>query len=172
MSELPISIRREEPGDRARVHEITAAAFGQEAEAILVDRLRGRVDPEISLVAVDPGEEVVGHIYFSPVRVGVSERPAIGLAPVSVDPRLQGRAVGSALCRRGLEECLAIGEPVVFVLGHSDYYPRFGFEPARPHGLYYKNEHFDPSFLVAELKPGTLKGFEGEVRYRPEFDEV
>ena len=172
MSELSITIRPEEPGDHARVHEITAAAFGQGAEAALVDRMRGRVEPEISLVAVDTGQEVVGHIYFSPVRVGTSERPAIGLAPVSVDPRCQGRAVGSALCRRGLEECLAIREPVVFVLGHSDYYPRFGFEPARPRGLYYKNEHFDPSFFVAELAKGALAGFEGEVHYRPEFDEV
>jgi putative acetyltransferase len=172
MSELPITIRPEEPGDHTRVHEITAAAFGQEAEAVLVDRMRGRVDPEISLVAVAADREVVGHIYFSPVRVGAAKRPAIGLAPVSVDPDRQGQAVGSMLCRRGLEECLAIGEPVVFVMGHADYYPRFGFEPARRHGLYYKSEHFDRSFFVAELEKGALAGFEGEVHYRPEFDVV
>ncbi len=56
------------------------------------------------------------------------------------------------------------------MLGHPTYYPRFGFEPARPHGLYYKNEGFDPAFFVAELEPDALEGFEGEVRYRREFD--
>ena len=169
MSDLEISIRAERPGDYARVHEIVALAFGQEDEAILVDRLRGNVEPEISLVAVQ-GDEVVGHIYFSPVLVGDPARRAIGLAPVAVDPGCQQKAVGSKLCRRGLEECRNLGEPVVFVLGHSTYYPRFGFEPARPHGLYYKNEGFDSAFFVAELEPGALEGFEGEVRYRPEFD--
>ena len=59
---------------------------------------------------------------------------------------------------------------MVFVLGHANYYPRFGFEPARPHGLFYKSEQFDASFFVASLAPHALEGFEGEVRYRPEFD--
>ena len=171
MSDPEITIRAERPGDYARVHEIVALAFGQEDEAVLVDRLRGKVEPEISLVAVR-SEEIVGHIYFSPVLVGEPAKRAIGLAPVAVDPQSQQKAVGSLLCRRGLEECRKLGEHVVFVLGHSTYYPRFGFEHARRHGLYYKNEGFDPSFFVAELEPGALEGFEGEVRYRPEFDEA
>ena len=169
MSDLVIAIRAEQPGDYQRVHEIIALAFGKEDEAVLVDRLRGNVDPEISLVAVQ-GDEIVGHIYFSPVRVGDASRRAIALAPVAVDPGCQQKAVGSKLCRRGLEECRNLGEPVVFVLGHPTYYPRFGFEPAWPRGLYYKNEGFDPAFFVAELEPDALEGFEGEVRYRPEFD--
>ena len=169
MSEIEPTIRHERPGDYERVHEIVAAAFGQEDEAVLVDTLRGNVEPEISLVATS-GDEIVGHVYFSPVLVGDPSKPAIALGPVSVDPSRQGRAIGSQLCRRGLEECRGIGEPVVFVLGHPAYYPRFGFEPARPHGLFYKDEGFDPAFFVAQLEAGALAGLTGEVRYRPEFE--
>lgn len=173
MSDRPlpeIRIRPEAPVDRERVHEIVAAAFGREEEAALVDALRGRVSPELSLVAESAGD-IVGHIYFSPVRVGEAGRPALGLAPVSVDPSCQGRGVGSELCRRGLVACLALGEPVVFVLGHADYYPRFGFEPALPRGLYYRDERFAPSFFVACLEEGALAGYAGEVRYHPAFEE-
>ena len=172
MSELSIRIRSEEPADTAKVHAIVARAFGRETEAELVDQLRGRVAPEISLVAVSPDDAIVGHIFFSPVLVGKAQRRAIALAPVAVDPACQQRAIGSKLCRRGLEECLAIGEPVVFVLGHSSYYPRFGFEPARPHGLYFADESHDPAFFVVALAPGHLGDFEGEVRYDAAFYEV
>jgi putative acetyltransferase len=174
MNELPVAIRREQRDDYDRVDEIVQSAFGQPQEALLVSALRGRVDPEISLVAVmndDRGaQRVVGHIYFSPVKVGPELRAAIALGPVAVDPKFQRRAVGSQLCRRGLEVCAEIGEPLVFVLGHPDYYPRFGFVPARPKELYYKNEHFDAAFFVAELTPGAARGFSGEVHFEPEFD--
>ncbi len=168
--ELAIRIRPEEPDDRDRVYEILVAAFGGRAEAELVERLRGRVSPEISLVA-ELGGQVVGHVYFSPVQVGEPPRSAVGLAPVAVDPGCQRRGIGSALCQRGLEACLDLDEPVVFVLGHADYYPRFGFEPALARGLYYKSEAFAGSFFVAELSEGALSGYEGEVRYHAAFDE-
>ncbi len=172
---IPIRVRPEEPGDHDRVRAIETAAFGQEAEARLVDRLRGRVSPEVSLVALtaeEAGDEIVGHIYFSPVRVGASRKLAMALGPVAVDPVCQKQSIGSELCRRGLEECRALGHPVVFVLGHPEYYPRFGFEPASAHGLYYKNEHFAPAFFVAVLEAGALAGYSGEVEYDPAFDET
>ena len=167
-----IAIRPEEPRDHDRVREIVTAAFGQDVEARLVDALRGGGPPEISLVAEDESGIVVGHVFFSGVRVGAKERPAIALAPVSVVPARQSDGIGAELCRRGLEACRDLGENVVFVLGHPDYYPRFVFEPARPHGLFYQSKEFDAAFFVAELEPGALAGFEGEVRYRPEFDGV
>jgi putative acetyltransferase len=173
MSELDVEIRPEQPSDRERVFEINAAAFGSEVEPNLVEQMRGQVSPEISLVAAlgrELGGELVGHIYFSPVHVGESRRPAIGLGPVAVDPACQRKNVGSQLCRRGLELCLELDEPVVFVLGHPDYYPRFGFRPALPHGLYYRNEHYAPAFFVAELREGALAGFEGEVVYHEAYD--
>lgn len=175
-----VSIRRELPADRERVLAIHERAFGRSGEARLVERLRDCARPQISLVAEIAeieGTTVVGHVFFSPVEVvdvnGEREhRSAIALGPIAVDPRRQRQGVGSRLCRGGLEVCLAIGEPVVFVLGHASYYPRFGFEPARPRGLHYKSAEFDPAFFVAELEPGSLDGLEGEVVYLAEFDEV
>lgn len=172
-----VHIRAEEPRDYEHVFEIHAAAFPGPEEARLVERLRTTASPLVSLVAEAAVGELLGHILFSPVEVvsrvaGGERRHAMALAPVGVDPASQQAGVGFALCRAGLAACLAIGQPVVFVLGHSTYYPRFGFEPARPHGLFYKHEGFDGSFFVAELSPGALYGFEGEVVYLPAFDEV
>jgi len=172
MSESSLTIRPERPEDRERVYEIVESAFGRPDEANIVAALRGRVEPEISLVAAmrEPGgERLVGHIYFSPVEVGDARRLAMGLAPVSVEPEFQNRAVGSQLCRRGLESCLQIGQPLVFVLGHPGYYPRFSFVAARPKGCFYQSRAFDAAFFVAELRPGAANGFSGEVFYQPEF---
>jgi len=171
---LALNVRKEEPRDHARVFEIQEAAFGSPAEAQLVRRLRANAAPLVSLVAEIVDGTVVGHVLFSPVEVvGPDGRgAAMALGPVGVDPAYQREGVGDALCRAGLAACLALGELVVFVLGHPAYYPRFGFEPARPHGLFYKNESFDPAFFVTALSPGALEGFAGEVVYRPEFDEL
>ena len=168
-----ISIRKERDDDRAEVHEVNRKAFPTSAEADLVDALRGAARPWISLVA-ETGGRVVGHILFTPVRVvgEEGERTALGLAPMAVHPEYQNRGIGSRLVRAGLEACRAQGHPVVFVLGHADYYPRFGFQPAAPRGLHYKGPEFDPYFMVAELEPGALEGWAGRVEYRPEFEGV
>lgn len=122
MSELSVAIRRERREDYDRVDEIEWRAFAQPDEALLVAALRGRVDPEISLVASTQQEggvdRLIGHIYFSPVKVGPELQPAIALGPVAVNPDFQGCGVGAQLCRRGLEVCTEIGEVLVFVLGH------------------------------------------------------
>lgn len=169
MTEDPVEIRAEAAGDRDGVRRVVVAAFGREAEARLVDALRGRVTPELSRVAL-VRQEIVGHVYFSPVRVGDASRQAMALGPVSVAPAWQGRGIGARLCREGLAACRARGENVVFVLGDPDYYRRFGFEPALPHGLYYKSREYAPAFFVAALDPGAIAGFEGEVHYHPAFD--
>ena len=171
MAELEIEIRKELPEDRERVWAINRAAFGQAAEANLVDQLRGNAAPEVSLVAVCDGK-LVGHAFFSRVHVGAQRRAAMALGPVAVDPEVQKRAVGGRLCRRGLDECRALGEKLVFVLGHADYYPRFGFEPALSHGCYYKSDAYAPAFFVAILEEGAADDFEGEVFYHPAFDEA
>jgi putative acetyltransferase len=100
----------------------------------------------VSLVALDPDERVIGHVLFTPVEIhaasGVSG--AIGLAPLAVRREHQDRGVGSALVRAGLARCREIGEPVVVVLGHPSYYPRFGFRPAWELGLYYEAAGREP----------------------------
>lgn len=164
------TIRPEVPADHPAVAALLERAFGGPAEAAIVEALRGRVEPEVSLVALEGGR-LAGHAYFSPVRVQDGERAsgAIALGPVAVEPELQRSGIGSALVRAGLETCRALGEPVVFVLGHPEYYPRFGFRPAAPLGLRFLSAEYDRAFFVLELEPGALAGRRGEVRYRPEF---
>ncbi len=90
---------------------------------------------------------------------------------MAVAPERQKQGVGSRLVRAGLDACRALGEDVVVVLGHAEYYPRFGFEPAAARGLRYRGPDFDPHFFVAELRPGALEGVSGRVRYHPEFEK-
>ena len=165
-------VRDERPEDYAAVYRVNALAFGQEGEAALVERLRGAC-AHISLVAVED-EQVVGHIFFSPVAVESEGAAfeAVGLAPMAVLPEFQNRGVGSRLVRRGLEECARRGHGVVFVLGHPEFYPRFGFTPAKAKGITCEYPVPDDVFMVLELKPGALGGRTGLVRYRPEFAGV
>ena len=164
-------VRWERTADHTAVFNINARAFGGPNEARLVEALRESARPQISLVAFREGR-VVGHIFFSPVTVGGGGRAweAIGLAPMAVEPEWKNRGIGSALVRAGLAACRAIRRPVVFVLGHPEYYPRFGFRPAPPLGLRFRGPEFDPAFMVAELESGALASRTGEVRYLPDFD--
>ena len=173
-----ILIRAEEPGDIAAIGEVNELAFGGGGEALLVAKLRewpGFI-PELSLVAVKGGK-IVGHILISPVEIapgGGSRRaiPALSLAPMAVLPEFQNQGIGSALVRRGLEEARRLGHGIVVVVGHPHYYPRFGFEPARPRGLEAPFPVPDEAFLALELVPGALKDVKGTVVYPPAFDEV
>jgi putative acetyltransferase len=168
-----ITIRCERIRDRAGIFAVNKDAFGTEAEARLVDALRPAARVLISLVAVLEGK-IVGHILFTPVVVKGSEAPqhAIALGPLAVLPEVQHQGIGSQLVAAGLEACRSIGERAVFVLGHPEFYSRFGFQPAAPNGLHYQSAEFDPYFLVAELTPGSLADLSGRVAYHSAFDEV
>jgi putative acetyltransferase len=145
-------------------------AFGHAGEADLVDALREEAQPYISLVALLEGR-VVGHIFFSPVTIADEDSSftAMGLAPMAVLPEHQRRGIGSRLIRQGLEECRRDGHNVVVVLGHPDYYPRFGFEPAAPKGIRSEYDVSDDTFMVVELEPGALANRKGIVKYHAAF---
>jgi putative acetyltransferase len=147
-------IRREEERDQAGVFRVNELAFGRPGEAQLVDALRKGAQPTISLVA-EQASQVVGHIFFSPVTIeaagGVSM--AIGLAPMAVLPDWQRQGIGSQLVRAGLEACQRLGQNVVVVLGHPEFYPKFGFVPAAHFGLRCEYPVPDDVFMVAELTP-------------------
>lgn len=168
-----LTVRAETPEDRPAVRRVNELAFDGGGEADLVDALRERAPLYVSLVA-EEGGRVVGHILFSPVAVEAAggEWEALGLGPMAVLPGLQRRGVGSALVREGLKECLRLGRDVVFVLGHADFYPRFGFRPAGPEGIRCEFPSPAENFMVAELSPGALAGRAGLVRYRPEFHNL
>jgi len=168
-----IKIRPEKEEDYPAVRRINELAFRNPNEANLVDGLRINASPYISLVAVDD-KKIVGHIFFSPVLIE-SEKgsfTAIGLAPMAVLLERQNEGIGSLLVRQGLEECKRNGHNIVVVLGHADYYPRFGFVTAKTKGLSCEYPVPDENFMVAELTPDALNGRDGLVVYHTEFRKV
>ncbi|MEG4627684.1 N-acetyltransferase [Microcoleus sp. w1-18aA5] len=168
-----MDIRTEKPEDVEAVRNINIAAFGRENEANLVDRLRG-IASTFSFVAVQ-SDRIVGHIFFSPVVVeGKCSRnlSILGLAPVAVLPNYQRQGIGTLLIREGLKECARSGFQAVVVLGHPDFYPRFGFIPASRKSLKCEYDVPDEAFMVLELESGALQECSGTVKYRSEFSRL
>ena len=164
-----ITIRGERPADIPAIHAVHRTAFPTDAEARLVDCIRIGGHATISLVAEFAGQ-LVGHILFSPITIGGQPVSGLGLAPVAVLPEQQRRGVGSALIRAGLDACRAKGYGFVVLLGHVEYYPRFGFQPASRFGL--GNEYgADDAFMALELTPGSIPAAGGLVQYGAEFTE-
>ena len=168
-----IRIRSETSKDISDIHALNIAAFETDAEAMLVNRLREKKEFFLSIVAAYR-KKIVGHILFTPVEVEHNPQKikTAGLAPMAVSPQLQNHGIGSALVHSGLTLCAQSGYQVVFVLGHETYYPRFGFKPARSHGLFYRSEEFDPYFFVIDLNKHNLDNLKGEVSFDSEFESA
>jgi putative acetyltransferase len=162
-------IRPEQARDIPDIHHVVRQAFGTVVEADLVDALRQQVEPLVSFVAtVD--DAVVGHILFSPVTMSSDPRARImGLAPMAVLPARQRQGIGTALVRAGLDECRRLSVEAVVVVGHADYYPRFGFTPASRYGLTCEYDVPDDVFMATELAPGALKDRSGVIRFHAAF---
>jgi putative acetyltransferase len=166
-----VKIRSELEHDAVAIERVLRQAFPSGAEAALVEVLRGRTEPQISLVAEHEQGGVVGHVLFTPVGVdsGSPDARVLGLGPMAVSPDFQRGGVGTALVEAGLAACRAAGGAAVVVLGHPAYYPRFGFRPAWDFGLYYAVAGREPAFLARELVPGALRGVGGRVVYHEAF---
>ena len=165
-----MDIRTEKLEDVEAVRQVNIAAFDRETEANLVDRLRG-IPSTFSFVAVQ-SDRIVGHLFFSPVVVEgkcSSNLLILGLAPVAVLPEYQRQGIGSLLIREGLKECVRSGFQAVVVLGHPNFYPRFGFIPASRKSLGCEYDVPDEVFMVLELESGALQDCSGTVKYRSEF---
>jgi putative acetyltransferase len=162
-------IREEIPDDYDAVRELNRTAFEGEAEGQLVDRLRSDGAVIVSLVAVE-GCDIVGHILFSDLLIEIDQAilHAVSLAPMAVAPRFQRRGIGSGLVRHGLAVCRERGKSVVVVLGHPEYYPRFGFSTELAKNL--RGPHSGDAWMALELIPDALDGVQGTVRYPKAFD--
>ncbi len=164
-----MEIRETTDNDLAAMQAVSRAAFdsgeAEEVARLVADILADpTARPILSLVAVEDGA-VAGYVLFSAARVG--DVACSILAPLAVAPDAQGRGVGGALVRRGLSDLAGAGIGLVFVAGWPDYYPRFGFAPAGPHGFVAPQpipaEHGD-GWMVLALKPALLKTRGGTVR--------
>jgi putative acetyltransferase len=160
-------IRDRTPADDRAIQHLNDAAFGGTDESRLIEELRAAGLVAVELVAVDP--VVDGHILFSAldVTVGGKSVRALALAPMAVQPHRQRQGIGGTLVRAGLQRARDGGWQAVVVLGHQDYYPRFGFSAALARSL--EAPFSGASFMALELQRGALRGGRGRVVYPPAF---
>lgn len=160
-------IRDAAPRDYPAIRAIISHAFGRTDEANLVEQLRADGDVLTELVVASE-TALQAHILYS--RLGIEQQAqtiaAAALAPVSVLPAFQGQGLGAALIEAGNERCRDLGLAGVVVLGHADYYPRFGFRADAAQAL--AAPFSGPSFMALEFKPGALRAG-GRVRYAMAF---
>lgn len=164
-----VTVRPETDADVPSVREVVRAAFPDDDEADLVDALRadaGAWRGGLSWVAVDAADHVVGHSLLT--RCHIDETPALCLAPCSVRPEHQREGVGTAVTAAALEAARRADETLVVVLGHPDYYPRFGFERASTYGVRLSIEVPDEALMVLRLDPDAPVPH-GVVRYPEAF---
>ncbi|SFU65436.1 GNAT family N-acetyltransferase [Alicyclobacillus macrosporangiidus] len=170
------TIRSESPKDFTSIREVHLRAFEGEGEANLVEAVRASDNfvPELSLVAVTDTDEVVGHILFSIVGIETDTGmvPTLALAPMAVLPEYQHQGIGSALVREGLRRAAELGFEHVVVLGHPNFYPKFGFVPSTAKGIQSPFQVPEEVFMVHEIQAGSLDSIRGTVKYPPAFDHV
>jgi putative acetyltransferase len=165
---MQIDVREEQTAaDLAAIRDVNIRAFGQPQEADIVDALRANGAASLSLVAAIDEGNVVGHIMYSPVRIGQLE--GAGLGPMAVLPEYQHWGIGSALVETGNRRLALANCPFIVVLGHTTFYPRFGFKPAGTFGVSCEWNVPDDVFQILVLDPARMAGVSGVARYRREF---
>lgn len=171
---LKVRIRREQKDDAEEIRLVHDRAFGQPEEGRIVEKLRHSCSDLLSLVAIAENR-IVGHILFSPATIdgphGVIQ--GMGLAPMAVLPEYQRQGIGTKLIHSAITLLKDSSCPFIIVLGHEEYYPRFGFSPASNHGLKCQWEGVpDNAFMALMLDKSVMDGISGVVKYRDEFNEV
>lgn len=176
---MKLLIRQEKENDYKNSEIVVKEAFRNakytdNTEHILVAKLRLSENfiPELSLVA-EQDKKIIGHLMFTKLIIDDEGHNynSLALAPVSVLPEYQNMGVGDKLIRKGLLIAKERGYKSVIVLGHKDYYPRFGFKPASRWEIRAPFEVEDEAFMALELVVGELNKIRGTVIYSKEFME-
>lgn len=163
-----MNIRKECPMDYVEIHHVVSVAFekaehsdGTESE--LVDRLRNSEAyiPELALVA-EAGGNIIGYIMLTLVQIGSKEALAVG--PLAVLPAYQRSGIGSALIHAGHEKAKNMGYVLCVLVGHADYYPRFGYQPASTFGIHTHLDVPDDIFMAYQLQ-GNHARMDGMLHY-------
>jgi putative acetyltransferase len=165
-----VNLRPERPADFDAIRALHLAAFAPSTiEAAIADDLRRAQDhvPELCLVATQNGT-LLGHVMLSHAHVG--EEAALALGPIGVDPAQQQQGIGSALMHEAIERASRTEYPLIALLGHPAYYPRFGFRPAE--ATYGITTHYDapPEAWMALALPAFAPHIRGAFRYAPAFE--
>ena len=158
------------PDHRPAVLELNRLAFKGDAESRLIKNLARDASILASFVAVD-GDEVVGHILFSPLHLMVNGKriDAVALAPMCVTPGRQKQGIGAQLVGYGIEEMNSAGQAAIIVLGHVNFYSRFGFRHDLAKNLACTFNQYE-AFMGLELIEGSLAGNAGTCRYARAFE--
>lgn len=170
-----LSFASETENDITAIQKVLTAAFERTNEAKLVELIRNSANfiAELSIVAKE-SDRVIGHILFSPIFIDTATEniSALALAPLAVTPAHQRQGIGSQLIEIGLAKCQELGHSIVIVLGHPNYYAKFGFQTASKFGVQAPFPVPDEAFMILELKPDALHNVGGTVRYPAYFNEV
>lgn len=174
-----MNIRAEKDSDHREVFDLIQKAFENEAysdhrEHFLVERLRnsGAFIPELSLVAELNGQ-ITGYILLTKIKIvnGDFRTPSLALAPVAVLPSYQHKGIGGQLIRSGHRKAKELGFTSIVVLGHQNYYPRFGYKMAKDYGIRTPFAVPDENSMIIELTADALKHTQGTIEYPQEFYE-
>ena len=151
------------------IRQVNEAAFGGAEEADLVEALRTAEGLVLLSVVAELDGQIVGHILFSRMTIETSTGSvaAVALAPLAVLPPYQRQGIGGRLIRHGLDRLQDLDERIVIVVGHANYYPRFGFSSEQARSL--ESPFPRAVFMALELSSGALDGIHGTVRYPPAF---
>ncbi len=173
---MNFTIRQENKADFKNIYELNLLAFEEKEEAVLVDLLRENDEfiPQLSLVAL-LNDEIIGHILFTKIKIidgNGNENESLALAPMAVLPKYQKKGIGGQLIKSGLNTAKRLGFKSVIVLGHKDYYPKFGFKTASKWNIKSPFDVPDEVYMAIELVENGLLGISGIVKYSKEFEEV
>jgi len=174
---MNITIQQESNSDHKIVFELIRAAFKEEKysdqkEHFLVAHLRNSTAfiPALSLVAVVENK-IVGHILLTKIKIKNQEDTvdSLALAPVSVLPSFQKKGIGSQLITYAHQRAKDLGFKSIILVGHKDYYPRFGYQPLGQYGITLPFELPPENCFGIELVENALKAIEGVVEYPKAF---
>ncbi len=176
---MVLTLRQETSNDFPKVSNVIKLAFEQvkisdHQEHFLVERLRKSPAfiPELSIVAVYKNE-IVGHILLTKINIinNSNSFESLALAPVSVLPKFQNQGIGGKLIKEAHRKAKELNFKSVVLLGHENYYPKFGYERTSKYGIEIPFDVPEKNCMVIALTKNGLKGVSGKVEYPSAFFE-
>ncbi len=169
-----VTIREESKNDFSAIKQTNDKAFGQSKEGKVIDKIRKSDSQMLSLVA-EINNTIVGHIFYSTAEIMHNDESIVGmgLAPIAVLPEYQKQGIGKRLINESLNIIKAQSVPFIIVLGHEDYYPKFGFEIASKYGIKCQWDDVpDEAFMIMILDKEKMSDIRGVAKYKDEWNEA